>query len=212
MELAEAKANPRRFSMNVAGDLNVPPPGSDKRKLDTPSAEGPADVLPRELHTHRPFYHRWANIFAQLTEIATDAHTHIATGTLTTDTLDRIFTTLPRSTGNHLEHTATVLKSPMHYLAKQISNHAPLIWTISPRNPAPKGTFTARPEWIKQPRLLQHATMIAGSVDFSALTLEQQKECICIIIETSAKSARDSIAFSDPEDLELRLMRLSSIS
>ena len=54
--------------------------------------------------------------------------------------------------------------------------------------------------------------MMADSADFSALTLEQQKECICIITEASAKSARDSIAFSNPEDIELRLMRLNSIS
>ena len=47
--------------------------------------------------------------------------------------------------------------------------------------------------------------MMADSVDSSALTLEQQKECICIITEASAKSARDSIAFSNPEDIELRL-------
>ena len=68
LDIAEAKANPHRFSMNIAGDLNVPPPGSDKRKLDTPSAEGPAEASPRELHQHRPFYNRWANIFAQLTK------------------------------------------------------------------------------------------------------------------------------------------------
>lgn len=211
LDLAEAKANPHRFSTNIAGDLNFPPPGSDERKLDTPSAEGPADALPRELHQHRPFYHRWANIFAQLKEIVTDSHTHITTGTLSTDTLDRVFTTLPRSSGNHLEQTVTVLSSPTHYLAKQISDHSPLIWTIFSRNPAPNGTFTARPEWIKHPRFSESVTMMADSADFSASTLEQQKECICIITEASAKAARDSIAFSDPGDIELRLMRLNSI-
>ena len=33
-----------------------------------------------------------------------------------------------------------------------------------------------------------------------------------IITEASAKSARDIIAFANPEDIELRLMRLNSIS
>ena len=51
LDIAGAKANPHRFSMNIAGDLNVPPPGSDERKLDTPSAEGPAAASPREMHT-----------------------------------------------------------------------------------------------------------------------------------------------------------------
>ena len=83
----------------------------------------------------------------------------------------------------------------MHYLAKQISDHAPVIWTLSARHPAPKGTFTARPEWVKHPRFLENATMMADSVEFSALTLDHQKECISIITEASAKSARDSIAF-----------------
>jgi len=53
---------------------------------------------------------------------------------------------------------------------------------------------------------------MANSVDFDSLTLEQQKECICIITECSARSACDSIAFADPESNELKLLRLSSIS
>ena len=59
---------------------------------------------------------------------------------------------------------------------------------------------------------LDHATGMANSVDFDSLTLEQQKESICIITECSARSARDSIAFADPESNELKLMRLNSIS
>ena len=97
-------------------------------------------------------------------------------GTLTTDTLDRIFTFLPKSTGNHLEQSGTVLNSPMHYLAKQLSDHAPFIWTISPRKPPAKGSFTARPEWIRHPMILENATAVADAIDFAALILEHQKE------------------------------------
>ena len=118
-----AKANPHEFSINVVGDINVPPPGSDKRKLYTPSAAGPAAAVPAELHSHRPYYHRWANILFQLTEIATDAHTHIIIGTLTTDTSDRIFTSLPKSAGNILEQPATLLNSPMFFLSEQLSDY-----------------------------------------------------------------------------------------
>ena len=100
--------------MNLVGDLSVPPPGSDKQKLDKPSAEGPAAAAPADLHSYRPFHNRWANIFSQLTEIATNAHTHLTTDTLTTDTLDRIFTSLPKSFGNPLDQSATVLNTPMH--------------------------------------------------------------------------------------------------
>ena len=53
---------------------------------------------------------------------------------------------------------------------------------------------------------------MADIVDLDALTLGQQKECICIITESSARSARDCVAFADPEDNELRLIRLNSIS
>ena len=70
-DISEARSNPHGFSVNIAGDLNVPPPGSEKRKLDEPSAEGPAENT-----AQRPYYRRWANIFAQLTEITTDAHTY----------------------------------------------------------------------------------------------------------------------------------------
>ena len=179
-DVAEAKAFPHRLSVNLVGDLNVPPPGSAKRQLDKPSAEGPAAAEP-ELHCHRPYYHRWACIFSQLTEIDTDVHTHITTGTLTTDTLDRMFTSLPKSSGNHLDQSAAVLNSPMHFLAKRISDHAPLIWTISQKKPASKGSFSARPEWIKHLVFLENATLMADAVNFDTLSLEHQKECITII-------------------------------
>ena len=53
LDLAKAKANPHRFSINLVGDLNVPPPGSDKRKLDTPSADRPIAAVPAVLHSYR---------------------------------------------------------------------------------------------------------------------------------------------------------------
>ena len=135
------------------------PPGSDKRELDIPSAAGPAGT-----HTQRRYYRRWANIFAQLTESTTGAHTNISTATLTTDTLDLIFASLPRSSNNHLEQSATVLNSPMHYLAKEVSDNTPFIRAIAPRKLASKGAFTARPEWIKHPRFLEVASEITNSV------------------------------------------------
>ena len=58
----------------------------------------------------------------------------------------------------------------------------------------------------------ENATTMANSVNFEVLSLEQQKECISIITETSARAARDAIASADPEDNELKLMRLNSIS
>ena len=60
----------------------------------------------------------------------------------------------------------------MHYLAKEVSDHAPFIWTIAPRKLAAKGAFSARPEWIKHPRFLEVAPEMADSVDFDLLTLE----------------------------------------
>ena len=42
-DISEAKSNPHSFSVNIAGDLNIPPPGSEKRNLDKPSAEGPVE-------------------------------------------------------------------------------------------------------------------------------------------------------------------------
>ena len=66
-DTASAKANPHQFSVSLVGDINVPPPGSDKREIDSPAAGptsvGPSAAEPAELHSHRPFYHRWAYIF-----------------------------------------------------------------------------------------------------------------------------------------------------
>ena len=53
---------------------------------------------------------------------------------------------------------------------------------------------------------------MANGINFEVSTLEQQKECITSITETSARAARDAIAFADPEDTELKLMRLNSIA
>ena len=61
----------------------------------------------------------------------------------------------------------------MHYLAKEISDHAPFVWTTAPRQLASKGTFSARPEWIKHPHFLDVSSKMAEPVDCELLTLEQ---------------------------------------
>ena len=131
---------------------------------------------------------------------------------MTTDTLDRIFISLRKSAGNILEQSATVLNSIMFYLSKQLSDHAPLIWTLTAGKPFCKGPFTARQEWVKHPVFLEHSSKMANAIDFQKLSLEEQKECIVIITEASAKAARDAIAFAGPEANELRMIRLNSIA
>ena len=111
-----------------------------------------------------------------------------------------------------MEQSATVLNSPMFYLSKQLSDHAPLIWTVTPRKPFCRGPFTARQEWVKHPTFLEHSTKMANAVNFQELSLEEQKECIVIITEASARAARDAIAFAEREANELRMTRLNSIA
>jgi len=53
---------------------------------------------------------------------------------------------------------------------------------------------------------------MSNSVKFHELSLEDQKECIVIITEASARAARDAIAYAEPEANELRMMRLNSIA
>ena len=48
---------------------------------------------------------------------------------------------------------------------------------------------------------LENATAMADAIDFAELSLEHQKECLTIITESSARAARDAIAFSDLEDV-----------
>jgi endonuclease/exonuclease/phosphatase family metal-dependent hydrolase len=206
----EAAAAPHLFSLNLVGDFNIPPPGTQKRKLDAPA--GPA---PPSTATHfRPFYERWTRIFADLHEIATDGHTHINTATMTTGTLDRIFTSLPRSANTIIGQTAAIINSPMYYLAEQISDHAPLIWTLESKGTHSAGTknFTARPEWIAHPVFLKHSTMMSDAIDFTQLSLADQKSNIILIARASAIAARDAIAFADPTDISIRMMRLNSIA
>ena len=189
-DLELANANPHEYSVNLVGDLNIPPPGSVKRKLDSPSAASQSNAA-----AYRPFYDRWANLFCSMTEIATDAHTHIITATLTTDTLDRIFTTLPKSANNILEQSATVMNSPMFYLSANISDHAPLIWTIGTKNQFCKGAFTPRPEWITHPMFLEHSTKMSDASNSYLLSVEEQKINISIVAEASARSAQETISF-----------------
>ena len=59
---------------------------------------------------------------------------------------------------------------------------------------------------------LENATAMADAVDFDELSLEHQEEYITITTESSARAARDAIAYSDPDDNELKFMRLNWIA
>jgi len=130
----ESKADPLKFSLFLAGDLNITPPHSKLFEY-----KGPRPNSDNSAAAARPNGGQLQLILEQLIEFEATTPTRYQAETNTGVVLDRIFGTLPATILTKCRVSHTVEQDPRDLYKSGISDHAPVVVSIAFRAPLPPG-------------------------------------------------------------------------
>jgi len=140
-------ANPNFDAVFLMGDFNLIAMGDRPIKLDAPLAPwAPVATATHSSMGSRPMQSRWQKVFDAVTEIKCPLPSHVCIADLTMNKIDRVFSSLPKSSLNLLKHDTGVIKDPVYWYSKFLSDHAPCFWKIHFRAPTPSTDQKIKPE------------------------------------------------------------------
>ena len=216
--ITEAQQDPVNRSVLLVGDLNFAPLGVErfpislahKQRVQNAQDDARGILPPRPT---RPHQGRWQRILDRLVEIQSGAPTHLCARSMSLGTIDRIFTSTPPSSMPHYFHQAGVIKDPMHFYTKGISDHAPSFWSFEKREPRGISIpLPLNPLWCKHPDFGRRVSALSKAADLDSLSLEDRINLHKEIFRDAALKVRDKIANDSPTGKGATLMRLNSIS
>ena len=164
IDIREAHSHPQRVSVWIFGDFNLQPEGFCKLNLKHLDSDRPVSR-----HTVHSKFHpaKWASVFSVLVEFDSPNPTHFWPGSLTLGKHDRIFTSISPSALTSLTSNIMVLHDPVFLHRQGISDHAPLVVTLSMRPRADPATLPIHRECCSHKRFSErlHATCDSAALD-----------------------------------------------
>jgi len=210
-DINKASLSMGNFASVVLGDFNLPPEGEHPYDLKKPIPDNPSIGPPVPTST-RPFQARWEHIFKELTEVKFTLPTHLVSTDLTLNRIDRIFTTAPRSALAILAHSAGVIKDPVHWHAKGLSDHAPICWVCSIPQPRDNTDFKLKKEWCSHPKCRARVEALWAVADTGTLGTSSKRWLLFEIMRDSASRVRNFLFLVEPNSESNDLLRLGSIA
>ena len=143
-DIDKAKRFPLQHFVAVLGDLNFAPDGQEPLPLSTvqrtrasnvdgvgssrnraPNRSSNHDVTPSAAGL-RPFQGRWNRLLGKLVEFDLRNETHFNSSSLSLNTLDRAWASLPPSAIPGSQSSGSVWGNPIDWHVKRISDHSPI--------------------------------------------------------------------------------------
>ena len=143
--------NPMSASVLLLGDFNLEPRGSKRIYIPRPSGVQASECSQGDPGQVPYRAKRWEKVFDKLTEISTAAPTHYYPPQTDLNQIDRIFTSVPRSSINLFQNNSGVVKDPVHWFTLELSDHSPVFWCAKVRTSKPQSDQRIRPEWCCHP-------------------------------------------------------------
>ena len=208
-----SRANPTLEAVLLMGDFNISAPGDKPIKLDAPVAPwAVTDPGTTSAMRYRPMQQRWQSIFDSLTEIKCALPSHVNIADLSLNRIDRVFSSLPRSSLLLLSHQTGVLKDPTYWYSKRWSDHAPNFWSVSVRSTVGAGEQRLKPEWCNSCAFQNKFSALCEKAALDKMCVPERSIAIKEFMSEAAIYARDVLFSTEPESLHNVLIRLSSIS
>ena len=139
------------FAVLLWGDVNLEPIGSTRISLPNPvSLISPELIGVRNGNLRAK---RWEQMFDKLVEVCTSSPTHFSSAQLYLNKLDRIFTSVPRTSLCLFQQNSGTVIDPVEWVVKGLSDHAPVFWEVSECISKPQALQRVRPEWCEHPVL-----------------------------------------------------------
>jgi len=190
-DVRDSKADPLKFSLFLAGDLNLTPPHSKlfEYKSPSPTSDNAAAAA-------RPSGGQLELTLEQLIEFEATTPTRYQTETNSAVVLDRIFGTLPATILTKCRVSHTVEQDPRDLFKSGISDHAPVVVTIAFRAPLPPGEGAIPSEIFRHKMYSYFLERLCWEEKFDSLTFDDsftQLEYFKNLMKAAANYTRDHL-------------------
>ena len=196
-DLQMAAADPLKFTVILAGDLNLMAPGDMPTRLARPALAQPLTAIARSSNP-------WGRIFDRMVEVRTCLDTHYDARSDSMSRIDRIFVSFQPWTIVQVRSVCHVWEDPRQLFEQGISDHAPVSTTFSIRCPIPRHRQPISKSVATSQRFGTLCSQLVKVADLGCLSapvrLRQHKR----IIREAGLIARDEASVSlsaDPENL-----------
>ena len=205
-DMATIRIDMTNSSLILNGDFNLHPADEPKIKVDCP------EVLGSFTCPTGPLANRWYKMFDMMVEIKFPLPNHFCSANNTLNKLTRMFLFVGRSVLPLLAHQAGVLKDPIFFHARGLSDHAPSFWKFSTRL-KPKGKVQClQHQWCRHPAYRKRMDDLCHATNLSSLPVESRSVLLKTFIREASLHARDCMFEDLPNGHTSRLLRLSSIA
>ena len=211
-DIGLAKADPLAYSVLLLGDFNLEPKEAKRIAIPRPSAPSPPELVEGNIFVTILRAKRWGAIFDRLTEVCTSSPTHFNSAQLYLNLIDRVFISLPRSSLCLFHQKSGIIKDPVDWFVRGLSDHSPIFWELETRISKPQSLQRVLPEWCEHPVFVKRFKVLYEASEIPSFSLPEQNVIIKDLIKDCAKHARDAIFESDPLSPNCKLLRFSSIS
>ena len=205
-DIAVVRADMTNTSLILVGDFNLHPEDEPKVKVDCPAIPS---ILPVG---GRPLAARWYRIFDSMVEIKFPLPNHFCSANCTLNKLTRLFLFVGRSVLPLLAHQAGVVKDPIYFHAKRLSDHAPSFWKFSTRLKARGRKQCLQHHWCRHPAYRKRMDDLCQATNLSVLPVESRSILLKTFIREASLYARDCMFEELPNGPASRMIRLSSIA
>ena len=173
-DIASAQADPMLFSVLLLGDMNLEPIGSKRISLPNPVSSISPELIGVSNNNSNPRAKRWENKFDKLVEVCTSSPTHSSSAQLYLNKLDRIFTSVPRTSLCLFQQKSGTVKDPVEWFVKGLSDHAPVYWEGSECISKPQAVQRVRPEWCEHPVFVERFEMLYQDPEMHTFSIPEQ--------------------------------------
>ena len=159
-------ADPFNQCLFLCGDFNLMREGDQTMHLELPDR---IRVLSLDRHfsarvpSLKPLERQWKALFARMVEITIADHSHVNIAKLTTNGINRIFTSLPPSALLSLANNSGVVADPLSFYCKGFSDHAPVFASFRVRRLDSNLPPRIRRCWCKHPLFKKLTRDYSGS-------------------------------------------------
>ena len=222
---------PDTYCVVLVGDMNIEPEGVERISVARPRTpksqvsnsgndhlatntwghdEGTSQIGPN--YAVRSNMRKFQSLFKCMTEIRSNLPTHYSHQGLYLNTIDRVFTSAPRSILAITCNKSGVIKDPSNWFGRELSDHAPIFWTVSAPKIRKRENMRLRPEWCAHPRYRQRLQALCDAAKINEVPLVDRRGLLLDYMRDAAVTARDHLFKCDPRSQDNDLLRLGTIS
>ena len=208
-DVISAKRHPTGFVLFVSGDWNFLPPGEYRRSISMPNS---STTSVHQAAASGQFSDVFQPILDELVDIGSDPDTRYDSASRLCSRLDRTYVSISTWMIMQLLLQCSVVHDPVSLHDQQISDHAPVIFSIAEKRRLAHSEKTISRYVFDSPLYLESLSALVHAANLDALSVPLRPPKCKVLIREAARIARNETLVNTELNAQARSTIYSSIA